>query len=70
MWDNSLCELIQVELHGGTSYVLVADNKTKVHCVVSAYLTFQPLLQPQSPGTPCSSPHRTVKELSSDSSQQ
>ena len=36
MWDNSQCELVDVNLQGGTSYAVVADSKTKIHLVVSA----------------------------------
>ena len=37
MWDNSMCELVDVNLQGGTSYAMLADDKAKVHLVVSAY---------------------------------
>ena len=45
MWDNSLCELVDVNLQGGTSYAVLADNKAKVHLVVSAYSMSQTLSQ-------------------------
>lgn len=43
MWDNSICELVDVNLQGGTSYAMVADNKAKIHLVVSAYYMSQAL---------------------------
>ena len=36
MWDNSQCELVDVNLQGGTSYAVFADSKAKIHLVVSA----------------------------------
>ena len=47
MWDDSLCELVDVDLQGGTSYAMVADNKAKVHLVVSAVSMLQALSQSQ-----------------------
>lgn len=36
MWDNSVCELVDVNLHGGTSHAIVTDNKAKIKLVVSS----------------------------------
>lgn len=39
MWDNSMCELVDVNLHGGTSHAIVTDNKAKIKLVVSVFYT-------------------------------
>lgn len=41
MWDNSICNLVDADLHGGTSHAIVTDSKAKIQLVVSVCFVSQ-----------------------------